>query len=269
VRLPNQAVRDPTLSNVGAPRAVVLLSGGLDSAVVLACAHASGFEAHALTIDYQQRHRVELAASARVALQLGATSHRVLPLNLRLLGGSALTSDTPVPKDRPQHARVAGAPEDIPVTYVPARNLVFLSLAAAYAEALGTTDLFIGVNAVDYSGYPDCRPTFVQSMIRTLNLATKSGVEWAGGELARGEPGRGGPARGEPARGAWRIHTPLVELSKAQIVTLGLKLGVDFALTHSCYDPSPSGLACGHCDSCLLRIKGFADAGVPDPTQYA
>jgi 7-cyano-7-deazaguanine synthase len=232
------------------PPAVVLLSGGLDSAVVMACARQQGFTPHALTIDYQQRHRVELDCAARVAQQLGAASHRTLPLNLRLLGGSALTSDTPVPKDQPVDTDGAGT-SSIPVTYVPARNLVFLSLAAAYAETLGTTDLFIGVNSLDYSGYPDCRPAFIASMAQTLNLATRAGVE-AGAHLG----------------GAWRIHAPLIDLTKGQIVALGVRLGVDLSLTHSCYDPSPAGLACGHCDSCLLRARGFEHAGVPDPTRY-
>jgi 7-cyano-7-deazaguanine synthase len=256
-----------------------LLSGGLDSAVTLGVAKRAGFVCHALTIDYGQRHRAELAAAAAVAKHVGAASHRVLNLDLRAIGGSALTADIAVPKDRAEpeaktdsayadsattHASpLAG---DIPVTYVPARNLVFLSLAAGLAETLGGTDLFVGVNAVDYSGYPDCRPEFIAALRATLDLATKAGT-------------------GDRTHAAqhWSIHTPLVHLSKAAIIRLGVEVGVDLGLTHSCYDPvlnksrgagfqpaQPATLwrACGHCDSCIIRRRGFAEAGVPDPTPY-
>lgn len=219
---------------------MVLVSGGLDSAVTLAVARRDGFACHALSFDYGQRHRRELQAAADVSASLGAATHRVLTLDLRAIGGSALTADIAVPKDR--------APgSDIPVTYVPARNLVFLSLAAGLAEVLTAHDVFIGVNAIDYSGYPDCRPEFIDSFEKTVNLATKAGVEGA----------------------RLKVRTPLISLSKAGIIRLGAQLGVDFSLTSSCYDPTPAGLACGHCDSCLLRAQGFAEAGVPDPTQYA
>ncbi len=224
-------------------KAVCLLSGGLDSATALACARRDGFQTYALTFDYGQRHRVELEAAARVAAQLGAAEHRLFRLDLRAFGGSALTADIDVPKDR-QPARGA---EEIPVTYVPARNTVFLSIALAWAEVLGSSDIYIGVNAVDYSGYPDCRPEFIRAFEQMANLATKAGVE---------------------GRQKLRIHTPLISLSKADIIRLGLELGVDYSLTHSCYDPV-DGLACGHCDSCLLRRAGFAEAGVQDPLRYA
>jgi 7-cyano-7-deazaguanine synthase len=224
-------------------KAVCLLSGGLDSATTLACARRDGFQTYALTFDYGQRHRVELEAAARVAAQLGAAEHRVFRLDLRAFGGSALTADIDVPKDR-QPAR---GTEEIPVTYVPARNTVFLSIALAWAEVLGSSDICIGVNAVDYSGYPDCRPEFIRAFEQMANLATKAGVE---------------------GRQKLRIHTPLISLSKADIIRLGLELGVDYSLTHSCYDPV-DGLACGHCDSCLLRRAGFAEAGVQDPLRYA
>jgi len=220
-------------------RCVVLLSGGLDSAVCLACARREGFEAHALCFDYGQRHRTELAAAARVAAAIGAASVKTLVLDLRAIGGSALTAEIDVPKDRGDQGH------EIPMTYVPARNLVFLSLAVGYAEVLGASDLFIGVNAVDYSGYPDCRPEFIDAFTRAAGLATRAGVE------------------GRPLR----IQTPLLRLTKAEIIRLGASLGVDFALTHSCYDPTGE-LACGHCDSCTLRRRGFADAGVADPTRY-
>jgi 7-cyano-7-deazaguanine synthase len=224
-------------------KAVCLLSGGLDSATTLACARRDGFQTYALTFDYGQRHRVELEAAARVAAQLGAAEHRVFRLDLRAFGGSALTAEIDVPKDR-QPAR---GTEEIPVTYVPARNTVFLSIALAWAEVLGSSDIYIGVNAVDYSGYPDCRPEFIRAFEQMANLATKAGVE---------------------GRQKLRIHTPLISLSKADIIRLGLGLGVDYSLTHSCYDPV-DGLACGHCDSCLLRRAGFAEAGVKDPLGYA
>lgn len=220
---------------------IVLLSGGLDSATCLAAAISHGFVAHALAIDYGQRHRRELIAAREVADVLGAASFKVLALDLRAIGGSALTAEIDVPKDRAEEAMASG----VPVTYVPARNLVFLSLASGYAETLHTSDLFIGVNAVDYSGYPDCRPEFIESFERTVNLATRSGSEGS----------------------RFKVHTPLSGLSKAEIIRLGVRLGVDYGLTHSCYDPI-GALACGHCDSCVLRRKGFIEAGVADPTGY-
>jgi 7-cyano-7-deazaguanine synthase len=224
--------------------AVVLLSGGLDSAVALAAARRDGFRCCALTVAYGQRHAAELEAARRVAAALGAVEHRVFPLDLRAFGGSALTADLPVPVDRSADQMAAG----IPVTYVPARNTVFLALALAWAESIGSFDIYIGVNAVDYSGYPDCRPEFTAAFERLANLATKAGVEGAG---------------------RFRVHTPLIALSKADIIRTGRALGVDFALTHSCYDPTPDGAACGRCDACRLRRDGFAAAGVPDPTRYA
>jgi 7-cyano-7-deazaguanine synthase len=224
--------------------AVVLLSGGLDSAVALAAARRDGFRCYCLTVAYGQRHAVELEAAGRVAAALGAAEHRVFPLDLRAFGGSALTSNLSVPVDRSAEEMTSG----IPVTYVPARNTVFLSLALAWAETLGAFDIFIGVNAVDYSGYPDCRPAFVEAFARLADLATKAGVE---------------------GKGRFRIHTPLIHLSKAEIIRTGLSLGVDFALTHSCYDPTANGEACGRCDACVLRRDGFAAAAVPDPTRYA
>jgi len=220
----------------------VLVSGGLDSTTVLAHAIARGYACHALTFDYGQRHRVELRAAGRVCRALGAVSHRVVKVDLRPIGGSALTADIDVPKGR--SARTMA--RDIPVTYVPARNTIFLSYALALAEVLKAHDVFIGVNAVDYSGYPDCRPEFIKAFERVAKLGTKAGVSGAG----------------------LKIHTPLIELSKAQIVRLGERLGVDFSLTHSCYDPIGSR-ACGRCDSCLLRKQGFIDAGMEDPTRYA
>lgn len=224
-------------------KAVCLLSGGLDSATALACARQDGFECYALSFDYGQRHRVELEAAARVARHAGAAVHQVIRIDLRAFGGSALTSDIAVPKDRPP----AHMGDEIPVTYVPARNTVFLAIGLAWAETLGAADIYLGVNAVDYSGYPDCRPEFIAAFERVANLATRAGVE---------------------GRLHWTIHTPLIHLTKAEIIRLGLSLGVDYSLTHSCYDPVGS-LACGHCDSCLLRKAGFAEAGVPDPLQYA
>ena len=224
--------------------AVVLLSGGLDSATALAAARNDGFGCHALTIAYGQRHAAELDAARRVAAALGAVQHRVFPIDLRAFGGSALTADLPVPRDRSAEEMTAG----IPVTYVPARNTVFLSLALAWAETLGAFDLYIGVNAVDYSGYPDCRPEFVRAFEQLANLATKAGVE---------------------GKGRFRIHAPLIHLSKAEIIRLGLALGVDYGLTHSCYDPAADGAACGRCDSCRIRRDGFSAAAVPDPTRYA
>jgi 7-cyano-7-deazaguanine synthase len=219
--------------------AIVLLSGGLDSATVLAIARAEGYVCHALVFDYGQRHRHELAAANEVARHLGAHSLTVLPLDLRLFGGSALTADIDVPAHEPRTS--------IPVTYVPARNLVFLSLAGALAEARGADAILIGVNALDYSGYPDCRPEFIDQFTRTLNLGTKRGVE------------------GSPTR----VLTPLIAMTKAEIITLGSRLGVDYSLTHSCYDPAPGGLACHRCDSCVIRERGFEQAGLPDPTRYA
>ncbi len=222
--------------------AVVLVSGGLDSTTVLAYALSRGYSCHALTFDYGQRHRVELRAARRVCRALGAGSHRVVKVDLRPIGGSALTADIDVPKGR-SAKRMA---RDIPVTYVPARNTIFLSYALALAEVIKAQDIFIGVNAVDYSGYPDCRPQFIKAFERVAKLGTKAGVDGAG----------------------LKIHTPLIELSKAQIVRLGAKLGVDFSLTHSCYDPIESR-ACGRCDSCLLRRRGFEEASIADPTRYA
>jgi len=219
--------------------AVCLVSGGLDSATCLALARRDGFACYALTFDYGQRHRTELEAAAKVAASLGAVRHLVVPINLRLFGGSALTDDWEVPK--------MGATAGIPVTYVPARNTVFLALALAWAEVLSSSDIFIGVNAVDYSGYPDCRPEFIAAFEHMAQLATKAGVE---------------------DRTRIRIHTPLVQLSKAEIIRLGHDLGVDFRLTHSCYDPDLQGRSCGECDSCRLRLKGFREAALPDPLDY-
>jgi len=220
--------------------AVVLLSGGLDSATVLAVARQRGFECRALSFDYGQRHRVELEAARRVAESLGALEHRVVPIDLSAFGGSALT-DTSI--DVPVGGVVEG---EIPVTYVPARNTVFLALALAWAEVLGARDIFIGVNAVDYSGYPDCRPEFVAAFEHLANLATRAGVEGA----------------------RFRVHTPLIELTKAEIIAEGSRLGVDYAVTISCYQPNGAGAACGVCDSCRLRRQGFAEAGIGDPTRY-
>jgi len=219
-------------------KAVVLLSGGLDSATVLAMARAQGFDCYALSLDYGQRHHAELAAAGRVAGALGASEHKVLPLSLDVIGGSALT-------DRSIDVPEAGG-KGIPVTYVPARNTVFLALALGWAEVLGATDLFVGVNAVDYSGYPDCRPAFIEAFERLANLATKAGVE-----------GR-----------KFEVHAPLIEMSKAEIIQAGTELGVDYALTVSCYQADEEGIACSVCDSCRLRAEGFRAAGVTDPTRY-
>jgi len=224
-------------------KGVVLLSGGADSTTVLAIAKSQGFEVYALTFRYGQRHEFEIKAARRVAENLGVARHLVAEIDLRLIGGSALTSDIDVPKDRPLDEMSHG----IPVTYVPARNTIFLSFALAWAEVLGANDIFLGVNALDYSGYPDCRPEFIDAYGRMANLATKAGVE---------------------GRQSLTIHTPLISLTKAQIIQRGLELGVDYALTSSCYDPSPEGEACGRCDSCLLRLKGFAENGVGDPVSY-
>ena len=222
------------------PRAVCLLSGGLDSSTCLALARREGYECYALSFDYGQRHRVELEAAARVAAALGAREQRTVRIDLRAFGGSALTADIAVPK----HGSAAEIGGGIPVTYVPARNTIFLSYALAWAEVLEASDIFIGVNALDYSGYPDCRPEFIHAFETMANLATKSGVE--------------GRTRVE-------IHTPLIAFSKADIVRLAAGLGLDFGLTHSCYDPDAKGRPCGECDSCLLRAKGFAEAGMLDP----
>ncbi len=224
-------------------KAVCLLSGGLDSATCLAQARRDGFSCHALSFDYGQRHRAEIGAASRVAKALGAVRHLVIGVGLRQIGGSALTGDIDVPKGRHAGEMQSG----IPVTYVPARNTVFLSLALAWAETLGAFDIYIGVNAIDYSGYPDCRPEYLEAFSRMANLATKAGVE-EGREV--------------------RLHAPLIELSKAEIILLGRELGVDYSLTHSCYDPLPSGKPCGACDSCVLRRKGFAEAGLADPLEY-
>jgi 7-cyano-7-deazaguanine synthase len=228
-----------------APAAVVLLSGGLDSTTTLAVAVAEGFAAYALSFRYGQTHEVELDAARRVAATLGVERHVILDIDLRTFGGSALTSDEfAIPKDR-ELASIGH--DDIPVTYVPARNTIFLSFALAWAEILGASDIFIGVNVQDSSGYPDCRPSFIQAYQAMARLATRAG------------------AQGRPLA----IHTPLIELTKAEIIRKGTELGVDYSLTLSCYDPSPEGLACGHCDACLLRLKGFAEFGAVDPAAYA
>jgi 7-cyano-7-deazaguanine synthase len=221
-------------------KAVVLLSGGLDSATVLAIARREGYELYALSFSYGQRHVWELEAARRVAASIGVVQHRVAEIDLRVFGGSALTGDIAVPKGRAMDEMSQG----IPVTYVPARNTIFLSFALAWAEVLGSSDVFIGVNALDYSGYPDCRPEFIGAFETMANLATKAGVE---------------------GRQRLKIHTPLIALSKAQIIATGIELGVDYALTSSCYDPSSTGEPCGQCDSCLLRQKGFRENGIDDP----
>jgi 7-cyano-7-deazaguanine synthase len=224
-------------------KAVVLLSGGLDSTTVLAIAHSEGYELHALTFRYGQRHEAEVEAARCVARLYGAAEHVVAEIDLRAFGGSALTDDIEVPKGR--------APEEIsegiPVTYVPARNTIFLSFALAWAEVLGASDIFIGVNALDYSGYPDCRPEYIEAFQRMADLATKAGVE---------------------GKQQLVIHTPLISLTKAQIVKKGMELGVDYSLTVTCYDPSKDGAACGQCDACHLRLKGFAENGMSDPARY-
>lgn len=225
-----------------AKKAVVLLSGGLDSATCVAIAQQQGFDVHALSFRYGQRHSVELQAAKRVASHQQITEHKVIDIDLRAFGGSALTADIDVPKDRDCEDAA-----DIPVTYVPARNTIFMSFALAYAEVIGAHDIFIGVNALDYSGYPDCRPEYIGAYEMMANLATRAGVEDSD---------------------RLNIQTPLIALTKAQIIKLGRKHGVDYGLTVSCYDPDEKGAACGHCDSCQLRSKGFADAGVPDPTWY-
>ncbi|BCS52945.1 7-cyano-7-deazaguanine synthase QueC [Geobacter sp. SVR] len=221
-------------------KAVVLYSGGLDSTTCLALAARDGFAPHAISFSYGQRHSHELEVAKAYARRLGAVEHMVVDFDLRLMGGSALTADIEVPKE--------GVGNDIPVTYVPARNTIFLSFALGWAEVLGAFDIYIGVNALDYSGYPDCRPEYIAAYEIMANLATKAGVE--------------GSAR-------FRVHTPLISLSKAEIIKTGVALGVDYGLTHSCYDPTPTGLSCGQCDSCRLRLKGFAEAGLTDPLRYA
>ena len=225
------------------PKAVVLLSGGVDSATVAAIAAQEGFVLYALTFRYGQRHQVELEAAERVAKTLAVARHVVQTIDLRAFGGSALTADLDVPKSSSVTAMGGG----IPITYVPARNTIFLSFALALAEVIESSDIFIGVNAVDYSGYPDCRPTFIEAFQRLADVATRAGVS------------------GRPMR----IHTPLISMSKADIIREGLRLGVNFSLTHSCYDPSADGVACGRCDSCLFRLEGFRQAGVVDPVRYA
>jgi 7-cyano-7-deazaguanine synthase len=230
-------------------QAVVLLSGGLDSATVLAAARSEGYACYALSFAYGQRHAWELECAKRVAAALGARAHRVAEIDLRAFGGSALTDAIEVPKGRAANEMAQG----IPVTYVPARNTIFLSFALAWAEVLGAEDIFLGVNALDYSGYPDCRPEYIEAYERMANLATKAGVEGAGVE----------------GRQKLKIHAPLIALTKAQIITKGLALGVDYGLTSSCYDPSRTGEPCGACDACVLRKKGFAEAGRRDPLMRA
>jgi 7-cyano-7-deazaguanine synthase len=221
-------------------KAVILYSGGLDSTTCMAIARDQGFALHALSFNYGQRHTCELEKAREYAPLIGAVEHLVIDIDMRRMGGSALTADIAVPKDAP-------ADDTIPITYVPARNTIFLSFALGWAEVLGAADIFIGVNALDYSGYPDCRPEFIRSFQQTANLATKAGVE------------------GHP----YQIHAPLIDLTKGEIIRRGLALGVNYRLTHSCYDPTPAGLSCGHCDSCRLRLKGFADIHLEDPVEYA
>lgn len=230
-------------ANDNLPKAVVLLSGGLDSATTAAMAREQGFELYALSVDYGQRHRFELESAARVAQAVGVREHKTVTISLDALGGSALTGEMAVPQDRDESAISTG----IPVTYVPARNTVMLSLALGYAEVIEAADIFIGVNAVDYSGYPDCRPEYIEAFDQLANLATKAGVE--------------GTLR-------FHIHTPLVKWTKAQIIARGTQLNVDYGLTHTCYSPNDQGIACGRCDACQLRRKGFAEAGIEDPIPY-
>jgi 7-cyano-7-deazaguanine synthase len=222
---------------------VVLLSGGLDSATVLAIALRDGYDVAAISFRYGQRHSIELDGAVRIARRFGVRRHEVVDIDLRAFGGSALTADIPVPKDR-SSAEMSGV---IPITYVPARNTIFLSFALAFAEVVDARDIFIGVNALDYSGYPDCRPEFVNAFERLANVATKAAMESGGG---------------------FRVHAPLLHLRKSEIIALGLSLGVDYSITSSCYDPSPEGEACGRCDACILRLKGFAENGVEDPIRY-
>jgi len=225
-------------------KAVVLVSGGVDSTTVLALARRQGFEIYALSFDYGQRHRAELEAARRVVKHIGVAAHAVVKIDLRTFGGSALTAEIEVPKGR-DAGRMSS---EIPITYVPARNTIFLSVALGWCEVLKAEDIFIGVNAIDYSGYPDCRPQFLEAFERLATLATREGVE---------------------GRARYRIHAPLVHMTKAQIIRAGIDAGVDYSLTHSCYDPAPGGLACGACDSCQLRKQGFKEAGIADPTAYA
>ncbi|MEK6410936.1 MAG: 7-cyano-7-deazaguanine synthase QueC [Acidobacteriota bacterium] len=225
-------------------KAVVLLSGGLDSTTALAVARSQEFELYALSFRYGQRHLMELESASKVANAMGVEKHLIVDFDLRAIGGSALTDQIEVPKERGAEEIASG----IPVTYVPARNTIFLSFALAWAEVLGAQDIFIGVNALDYSGYPDCRPEYIEAFEKMASLATKAGVE---------------------GRLRLKIHTPLIAMTKGEIIQAGLKLGVDYSLTHSCYDPCPQGISCGKCDSCLLRLKGFADAGARDPLTYA
>ena len=224
-------------------RAVVLLSGGIDSTTTLAIARAEGYEIYALSFEYGQRHQIETQAAQRVARSLGAKEHRIAKIDLRVFGGSALTDDVDVPKQRSETEIADG----IPITYVPARNTIFLAYALAWAEVISANDIFIGVNAIDYSGYPDCRAEFIEAFESLASLATKAGVE----------------------NRRFHIHTPLIKFSKAEIIRKAVELGVDLSLTHSCYDPSPKGFACGECDSCLLRLKGFREAELKDPIPYA
>jgi 7-cyano-7-deazaguanine synthase len=223
-------------------RAVVLLSGGLDSTTTLATAIAEGYETYALSFDYGQRHKIEIDAARRIAKALGTKEHRIAKIDMRIFGGSALTDEIDVQKKRPETEIAHG----IPVTYVPARNTIFLAYALAWAEVIPTVDIFLGVNAIDYSGYPDCRPEFIEAFETLANVGTKAGVE-----------GR-----------RFQIHTPLIKFSKAEIIRKAVEFGVDLSLTHSCYDPTPEGLACAECDSCLLRLKGFREAGIEDPIRY-
>jgi len=232
------------MNKVPQPKAVVLSSGGLDSTTVMAMARAEGFEIYSLSFAYGQRHVFELQAAEKIARTLNVKQHMVIDLGLGKIGGSALTAEIDVPKNSNGQA----AADEIPITYVPARNTVFLSYALSWAEVLGAGDIFIGVNAIDYSGYPDCRPEYIAAFEKMANLATKAGVE---GTLSI------------------KIRVPLISMRKAQIIRRGMELGIDYAMTHSCYDPTPQGLACGACDSCVLRKKGFQDAGVNDPTRYA
>ncbi len=225
------------------PKAVILLSGGIDSTTTLAVAFRDGFECYAVSFDYGQRHRCELEASQTVAKALGAQQHLLIPFDMGGIGGSALTDDIDVPTDRDESRMSV----DIPVTYVPARNTIFLSFALAWAEVLGAFDIFLGANAVDYSGYPDCRPEYIEAYERMANLATRAGVE---------------------GTGRFQIHVPLIHMTKAEIIQTGIDLGVDYRLTHSCYNPSDDGGACGRCDSCVVRRKGFRKAGATDPTRY-
>ncbi len=228
------------MSNIATKKAVILLSGGLDSSTVLAIAKEQGFEPYALSFSYGQRHSIELEKSKTIAQAMGAIEHKTAHIDLGLFGGSALTADIDVPK----HDHVDELDKQVPITYVPARNTIFLSFALAYAETLGANDIFIGVNALDYSGYPDCRPEYIAQFEKMANLAVATATE-DGQHIS--------------------IHTPLIHLTKAQIIAQGLALGVDYSLTLSCYDPTPAGHACGHCDSCLLRLKGFAENGISDP----